>query len=700
MPAVESTVTVPSSFSSMQKQNSIRASVESILKMLQYFEVDSHVDVVLLGSSFSQSFVRDVTSYLSHLSRMGYVGSSLEYVHEKFVFHVGMSRQLESSLLLDIEGGAQLNDDSLSSHFKRHHYKATTGTTIFILNFPTYDMMISDTFISPEGFAWLDVTPSKKNYGYVSPISPMTSVMPNPFHGIERELSSHDLAVLIYRSAEQLSPPVSPVIHSQMNITDSDSGDWKIRSELPTTNVNVRLLTLCGYPLARCQPDMISAAAISAVSEHVGGGRIQVSHQSSMVRLTDSPSVTHALLSALQRHTPPPEGTGKGIHRQPQSEKGVWGGRSLLSPSEMMKRLFRSDELQAVLAHSLEQEGRGRVLPVVSVLLPAEWDVVLSMEGTNGCGAISPLSDGRQVGMTACTRFDHLSSSTESGWKLHREAVVVLRRDDTPTPDRSHTRGQGSNRAPPLDTGLIQIDGKEVPRSDAFETHELSDAIMATLWGIPPAHSYYSASAQQMVSDFLWYPALALRSKESLDNFRYSRVVRRHMLLLSADDAIRRTAVALAEAEGFSVGIPFLEQRFQLTGVVQDSSATSTIVRPSAVQDIIHGLDGVATDYSHLEFDLALQGMTDVDAKVQQLESLVQKAWVGSDPSQLSIECKSYDQYSFNIRNTVTESNGVFLIVVLVIGTFLGMLGALYCVGIKKYGTIGIRRVGRRVVVR
>ena len=281
-----------------------------------------------------------------------------------------------------------------------------------------------------------------------------------------------------------------------------------------------------------------------------------------------------------------------------------------------------SRDVAAMLRADLSGVGEDAlVVPVFSVLLPDEWNVVLSpptlrtQEGQS-CGnyrdihiesEVSTSSGNLPASMISCGKFQMPPTDTYNAdidmdsSRSNKEicAVIVLRRDDLPpVVDLSSPSRRNVGRIPPpLPTGLYRslsplqmglsdsrgavadmtsFERVKVPlmRSNAFEVYELGDMILQAVWALPPSYSFYSPSAQQVVRDFLWYDSLydgastgssgtdiphSNKWAQMYSAFRHGHILQRHMVMHRANGLVERSAVALARAtEIADTGSPLL----------------------------------------------------------------------------------------------------------------------------------------------
>ena len=94
----DKSLNIPASFSSNQKNYKVSVDSDNILNILKKYELDTHLEVVLLGN-FDGKSLEHLSVALDQLSYLAASGSSLQFTHEKILFHVSLARQLESPIV-------------------------------------------------------------------------------------------------------------------------------------------------------------------------------------------------------------------------------------------------------------------------------------------------------------------------------------------------------------------------------------------------------------------------------------------------------------------------------------------------------------------------------------------------------------------------------------------------------------------------
>jgi len=99
--ALKPQLRVPASFSYNHETHDLAdASFVGVLDLLSSYEIDSHVDVVLVGSQrdFDRKFADALSEKLDTLSTVSAYASPLTYVHEKILYHIALGSTIESKV--------------------------------------------------------------------------------------------------------------------------------------------------------------------------------------------------------------------------------------------------------------------------------------------------------------------------------------------------------------------------------------------------------------------------------------------------------------------------------------------------------------------------------------------------------------------------------------------------------------------------
>ena len=574
---------------------------KNIINILNKYELDSHLEIVLLGD-YDKNSVDIISLSLDQLTRQAISDSSLKCVHEKLLFHVTLVKHLENHLIDLLEDYYlrvwSLENEEKSIHkmlniLDSYHQKITATRTLFITHLS--EPMILQSYVSTNGYALLDVHPNRNenshynqdSYGDIKPILvPHDTIPVSQYYTNEakRKLSKmstyyYDLSVQIFRSAEGLLPVPFPDrdIFSVNHVHDSLLENKKVAADsikipdipetLPT-HVHLQLITLCGHPLQQCQPDVISTTVLeNLASESFSSFRgssssitgLTITHSSTMLRISNSVPLMSAVLASCQRYS-----MNNVKHVSSDGKELVY-----FSTKELLKHLSHSDEVVDLLKEYLKwrpapHKSYVYVLPVISILIPDEWEGLLATEEKlhdqefntgRSCGRgifeygpnLTTFGDtiscqpfkvpaGRDDRKSHHRkRLDKLTKSdyyykheeseiddneikTDSSDNNQRigidSAVVVLRSSGE---DESTALLPGLVRSHFTSTRMLTKTGERLTRDATYSSAELFNALTQVIWDYAPPHVYYSRASQQIVTDYMWFDSLAWGMVSNVD---------------------------------------------------------------------------------------------------------------------------------------------------------------------------------------
>jgi hypothetical protein len=199
--AYSAELSVPASFGSLQVG---QPSVDRLLEVLSQYTLQTHMEIVLVGKSFSSWSVSQLESRLEQLSRVSAHSSPFPHVHEKLVYHVTLGQTLTEPLQALVSGKDKDEGESavivdynkVGKVLASYHERAATTTSLFIFNAssdasPRYSYSPPSALPScPQraflardaAFAWLDlsaeapfVKPATDGRGLMSSLSSLSS---------------------------------------------------------------------------------------------------------------------------------------------------------------------------------------------------------------------------------------------------------------------------------------------------------------------------------------------------------------------------------------------------------------------------------------------------------------------------------------------------------------------------------------------
>ena len=240
-----------------------------IIRMLSKFEIDSHIEVVLVGQIFTESVAGDLSRALEVLSVVSSQHSPFQSIHEKLVYHISIGKTLEREIETAFnDHGKVIEPSIIEKIFTDYHNRASTFTTLFILHRADFSRSYVSSlrfcsqrsFISPNGLAWLDLS-AKSSEIYPSTVRDNILPVPNfeKITNLSFGVNIHEIASLIHRSGEALVPVPFIRLSNAISFPTLRNFDQLVyRGGRAHNVVNLVLFTICadyGHVGVQCHPD-------------------------------------------------------------------------------------------------------------------------------------------------------------------------------------------------------------------------------------------------------------------------------------------------------------------------------------------------------------------------------------------------------------------------------------------------------------
>lgn len=593
------------------------------MKILRQFEFDTHVEVVLFG--FDNGIASLVENNLNQLSGLQSLKRGLQYSQEKLIFRVTSSPLLENSDPQDFKNSTSA-EESFISQLELYHLKSATKTTLFVLNIMTNEAPFNtfpSAFISQSGFAFINLNKlddlsfvSSTDEEYLS-----TKYLLSPFLLKNKVISQ--LSILIYRSLEQLVPEVRPV------------------TSMVPRFVHTRVFFLCGFPLRKCIPEVQLTTLLEFLS-HSLGPYLHFEYSVSVISITDSVALTHALLTSFAKYS----STWNHNKRISSTEAKL----SVFSPAKLIDLLLQSDEISLLLGKdSSSIPKNGKVIPIFSLLLPEDFDVLLAPSLTNSLDSWydSPL----------------LSAPSNS------DAILLLHpsHDEHARQSPKHLIQYGTNVWSRSNTTMKRVFG--------FENRDILDKILEIAWQIPQSTVSFSPPSRQFIEDYLWFGA----NRHSVGTFRDIRAIYRQLIVQATEQLLTRASASLLFYES--------------THPESDIFETNPLLL-NKFGDVLQDFDRIASDFSHLEYDMALKELDRVEVKFSEMEEIFSTISIDGKIRPY-LKCQTFE--TEDRTDLVTfPLNSFFRISSLFVGLVFGFLiVATFFQNYSREAKRGIRRVIR-----
>lgn len=330
------TMEIPPSFSAVHKTSYLKETspIESVLKVLSSYEIDSHIEVVLVGDAFTPAMLDELSKSLKVLSDVAAAASPLKFVHEQLVYHVSSGVGLEAKIRQLFQDKAELVAlDPIGEVLGQYHAQSATPTTIFILhsgnlNSHAYSGSIltcpQRTFLSREGYALIDLSARAQVIRSVAAGNDHI-VSETEFKFLDSDkvqysssamhTSIHDLAALIHQSGEAIVP--FPIFSSDLALFgDSSASSVRKATEIgevhhskevhyvneeppiqDMTIIEVVVFTLC-MNSELCDDDVETKHAVEGLLSELSGDTHNVRFSVFHFAADADPQIAHAIHAA------------------------------------------------------------------------------------------------------------------------------------------------------------------------------------------------------------------------------------------------------------------------------------------------------------------------------------------------------------------------------------------------------------------
>ena len=168
-------INVPASFSYDHKEYTIgEVSLKSILQIIGSYEVDSHMEVVLIGEAFDSVYEKELSDNLEELSLLSSFASPLLHIHEKIIYHVSYESSMTKKISEVLSSSQQQQKDNnrdvmmdgidpslVTSELSKYHQHGSGSTSLFVIQSKT----------KSTSFLGLGSTMQEEEHFYKSPLS-------------------------------------------------------------------------------------------------------------------------------------------------------------------------------------------------------------------------------------------------------------------------------------------------------------------------------------------------------------------------------------------------------------------------------------------------------------------------------------------------------------------------------------------------
>ena len=694
-----------SSFRLQQKNASSSALSNSLRDEISSFEIDSHVEVVLVGDLFDigkdgYDITNDLTSTFDTLSYVATKYSPYFNVHEKLIFHFSRSKLIENEIKKVLKNqllNNTINPSMLHNTFKEYHHQSSVATTIFILHITmesTYsysENLFSDkncnqrTFIANEGFAWIDLNVRSSN---VIPLNPVDNIIPEPlfFNSPPKKLSYYknkspttyyELATLIYRSGEALIPfPMSleeEKIYSKNKFIINNNNNNLNNANTPSLphaylsddkdgnkkQIDILAITLCfdDQP-ALCESD---ENIESLINQYIIRNNIDTENKVFVTPMKYSVheeiQVSHAF------HSSSIMSDDKTSYLLNSSDLLYWLGSCTLIRETMFK-MNKSWQNRHVNDHDVTSNI---IIPLFIIRPPQSTVFPLYLDEENIFTATKKFNE--PPGGWGLSKLDKDEEVLETYKLLNalewpKKAVITIRPKVY------------------IASNSYMCDGKAFTSNENYYNNQLIDALREAIWDISPPYLHYAAASRHIVSDYLWWSVTKVElSKESnslfntRNSFRDTRAIPRSILIKRCEYVMSSFSILLSEISNIVPTVSYDD----ILGEINYRSNDDYKNENNRYLKFLYHMDEASVSISHLEYELARSNINSAEAILLQIQDKINSRTIisGIVSCESNTFSSSNDPYSLNFLKNITTAYP-YMNVVLLLAALLGIGGGSY----------------------
>ena len=653
-------VSVPDCFSLTGQGYEVpHCSLENVLVLLGRFEVDTHIEVVLIGEEFDASTGQELSQRLESLSRQSSSAqtSPLAFVHEKLIFHTTLGNLLLAPVrdIIHVggrgggEGGRSTVDPSkVAKVLGEYHSRAATTTTLFVHRLNdgggsssknssySYSSLLpyctQMAFIARDSsFAWIDLSASAQS---IQPAGKGRHILPP----LSSELKADEFASLLYSSAEALSPFPSPGFQPAdfssegTSSTEPSATLYKQQRDgsqvgqyltSPPRRVHISILTICldDSPGISCEEDLKTLVVAEQLSRLYSSSYLGITTEIALVKASEEPQIAHAVHASVSYFNP----------AVPQHSQAI-----TISSRELIYWLSSSALVKKMLLHNPHMTPDTLLLPVFVLRTSPSLEIFFDESYQQTVALFLP------------------PPSVAEGGNWPKRSIAAI-------------RYSGSAKSPIGSLAKVHpalhCAGVGLPPGDGYADDQMRHAMRESIWGISPPRFHYSASSRNIVQDFLWATPPALRRLGSningAESFREKRAVHRHTFIHRAENILRRFADAIRLAASIVptvntsrlLDLPEFPPPVPLPLHVGDGGggggggggkrgqgraarqptatprrgkvAPAKTIRRGLLEEFLFYMEDAAAEFSHLEYEAALLHLDSAEIKAQILESRI-----------------------------------------------------------------------------
>eukprot|EP00607_Mallomonas_marina_P004125 CAMPEP_0182425198 /NCGR_PEP_ID=MMETSP1167-20130531/11548_1 /TAXON_ID=2988 /ORGANISM="Mallomonas Sp, Strain CCMP3275" /LENGTH=595 /DNA_ID=CAMNT_0024605655 /DNA_START=449 /DNA_END=2233 /DNA_ORIENTATION=- len=495
------------------------------------------------------------------------------------------------------------------------------------------------TFIANSGFGWIDMSVRANE---LWPSIRGTNILPvTDFSDFSLHKDIEELAYLIHRSAEALIPfPYLNSSNSRLLLPSlSDRSDTLVSLKRPARQIHIILITICSETQSSegvtassdsCVTDTNMLTLVESLISMYAATYLHLTYTTVVFSIHEHPVFLHALHSAT-RYTSYKD---RAHHASDQAHVAVH-----VDGKELLRWLWMSSTVRHTITRAMTgMSPHTLIVPLFSLQVP--HTIQATFQDNSPIQVLHPSSHSSRHSIEIVRSIGE--DMPLADWPA--TVVLVLRSaaDRTGVTDlMCGSPGEGVR-----DTHR-ELKSVTSSSSAGYLVYRTFYAILSAVWGVSPAHEYYSCTARQWVTDYLWAApqslSLSPSAAESRFSFREKRLIQRLMFISYAHELLARLHTALDDTMtmvppvnitvflGFSDGqsdagvsiatdtsSPFASRRNARPDM--SSRGHTTASKQSFLERFLYSMDKAAREASQMDFEAAMGELDDAERFVLSLE--------------------------------------------------------------------------------
>ena len=656
---------VPPSFSNNQKSyiiNSSNVTHQTILSLLSNkLELDSHINVVLLGEIFTDETVKIISDSVNKLSKTASYYFPYYHLYEKILFHISTDKGLEKRILKLRENDKVFDDHqkklAIDDLLNKYQENDDTSTTLFVFHslfLNTTNKCGQSAYISQsKNIAWLDLSVDSS---LIAP--PQLKISSDMIHYSTLDLSDsnkwHKLSSIVFQSAESLIPVPYNTKIDEIN--------------LPPEVIDILVVNICMdiTNTGSCNDNDNYVASIKVLANSYSSSTTKIGISTISLYLSKEPSLLYDFYKSV-------------IHDDTIDDTQT----IILSSEKLLYWLSENGLIKYEISKVATVKGNDSRL-LIPVFYMQNVDQFHSYFIDKPSNLISSI-DMKLI-------FDHhwgQSIDESNGFNEYLN-------DDLQWPEKSlmiiNNKKDFMMKVP---TGLLCQGAILYSSLKSFIDHELFFQLRSVIWqSIPHPKYQFNPISNSLIENYMWYNSPSncndLEDNNIQNNcfttFREKRIVKRSEFILRAEYIISKLYTSIKET---AMEVPDLDinKLFVIDSIKRIVQTKSTKLSKQIInknkwrddtknifEEFLILMDEAIIDFSHLYYDNSLLKLNDAESYSS---ILIDRLKDISKSKSKYINCDINDKQKPIIESYSSNPSNIFIYICLSC-TISGILGYYY----------------------